>query len=485
MRKHDDKSRPPLPHKILWRRGNQLKAYRGLSIFSPRTVVNSTSARLRYISAGKEGWALQKRVGNTIPLKIRFLGGTREIGRSAIALKTDGAQLLLDYGVMFNHEPGFPIHVPPMEVDAVLLTHCHLDHTGTIPIFHIQEEKPVYGTELSFDLTQLLITDFIQLSGYYLPFEYIELRSMMQSSIHLNYREKQNMRGISFKFLDAGHIPGSAQILVEADKKRLLYTGDYNTVDTCLLRGADREYGELDAIIIESTYADEEHPDREALEKKLMELVNEVAENGGTILIPSFSVGRSQEIACILAAHHFEHPVTMDGMALKVNRILMKHTTYLRDPRLFMDAIHSATWIEGWRDRNTAAKKPGVIISPAGMLKGGPAAFYIQRLWKKSNNAVFLVSYQIPGTPGRELLEKGRCLINGKMRKIKAQVGHFNFSSHSGASQLRETVKSVKGNPTVYVVHGAEGNCERLARSIREETGLKAIAPEAGDIYTL
>lgn len=422
---------------------------------------------------------------STIPLKIRFLGGTREIGRSAIALKTEKTQLLLDYGVMVDHEPGFPMHIPPKEVDAVILTHSHLDHTGTTPIFHIQERKPVYGTQPSFDLIQLLISDFIHLSGYYLPFEYIELRSMMRSCVHLNYREKQTIGDVSFQLLDAGHIPGSAQILVEADEKRVLYTGDCNTTDTRLLRGADREYGELDALIIESTYADEDHPDREALEKELIEHANEVVENGGTVLIPAFSVGRSQEIACVLAAHHFEHPVTMDGMAREVNRILMNHKTYLRDPRLFMDAIHAATWVEGWRDRNMAVKKPGVIISPAGMLKGGPAAFYIQRLGKKSHNAVFLVSYQIPGTPGRELLEKGRCVIDGKMRKIKAQVGHFDFSSHCGASQLQDTVKSVEGNPTVYVVHGAEGNCERFARWIREETGLEAIAPKAGDVYTL
>jgi len=421
---------------------------------------------------------------NTVPLKIGFLGGTKEIGRSAIALKTEETQLLLDYGVMIDHEPGFPMHVPPKEVDAVILTHSHLDHTGTIPIFHIQEKKPVYGTQPSFDLTKLLISDFIHLSSYYLPFEYIELRSMMRSCVHLNYREKQTIGDVSFQLLDAGHIPGSAQILVEADEKRVLYTGDFNTIDTRLLCGADREYGELDALVIESTYADEEHPNRETLEKELMEHANEVVENGGSVLIPAFSVGRSQEIACILAAHHFEYPVTMDGMAREVNRILMNHRTYLRDPRLFMDAIHAATWVEGWRDRSVAVKKPGVIISPAGMLKGGPAAFYIQRLGKRSHNAVFLVSYQIPGTPGRELLEKGRCVIDGKMRKIKARVGHFDFSSHSGASQLQETVKSAEGNPTVYVVHGAEGNCEKFARWIREETGLEAIAPKTGDVYT-
>jgi len=421
----------------------------------------------------------------TVPLKVKFLGGTREVGRSAIALQTEKTQLLLDYGVMVDHEPGFPMHVPPKEVDAVILTHSHLDHTGTIPIFHIQERKPVYGTRPSFDLTQLLISDFIHLSGYYLPFEYIELRSMMRSCVHLNYREKQTIGDVSFQLLDAGHIPGSAQILVEADEKRVLYTSDYNTIDTRLLRGADREYGELDALIIESTYADEDHPNREALEKDLVEHANEVVEDGGTVLIPAFSVGRSQEIACVLATHHFEHSVTIDGMAREVNRILMNHRTYLRDPRLFMDAIHAATWIEDRRDRSEAVKKPGVVISPAGMLKGGPAAFYVQRLGKKLHNAVFLVSYQIPGTPGRELLEKGRCVIDGKMRKTKAQVEHFDFSSHCGASQLQDTVKRVKGNPTVYVMHGAEGNCERFARWVREEAGLEAIAPKAGDVYTL
>jgi len=422
---------------------------------------------------------------NEIPLKIRFLGGTREIGRIAVALRTEKTQLLLDYGIMVNHEPGFPMHVPPKEVDAIILCHSHLDHSGAVPIFHIQEEKTVYGTQLSFDITELLISDLIHLTGYYLPYEYIELRSMMRSCVHADYRKEQTVGDIHFQLLDAGHIPGSAQALVETNGKRLLYTSDYNTNDTRLLSGADREYGRLDALIIESTYADEDHPDRAALEKEFVEYVNGVVERGGTVLVPAFSVGRSQEIACILAAHHFEHPVTMDGMASKVNRILMNRTTYLRDPRLFRDAIHSTTWVEGWRDRRLAVRKPGVIISPAGMLKGGPAAFYIQKLGKKRDNAVFLVSYQIPGTPGRELLEKGRCVIDGKMRRIKAAVEHFDFSSHCGASQLQDTVKRVEGNPAVYVVHGAEGNCERFARWVREETGLKAVAPKAGDTYTV
>ena len=119
------------------------------------------------------------------------------------------------------------------------------------------------------------------------------------------------------------------------------------------------------------------------------------------------------------------------------------------------------------------------------MLKGGPAAFYISKLGQKNRNAVFLVSYQIPGTPGRELLEKGMCVIDGKVRRVKAQVEHFDFSSHGGASQLRDFVKNLKGEPTVFTVHGAEGNCERFAKWIKRRTGLKARAPKAGDRYTI
>lgn len=427
----------------------------------------------------------KKKDGSMMSVKVGFLGGAKEVGRIAIAVKTERTQLLLDYGVLFNHRPGFPMHVPPKEVDAIILAHAHLDHSGAVPIFHLQGKKPLYATPPTFDLIQVLISDFIHLSGYYLPFEYIDLQSTMQNGVSTGYGEKRVVGDFQFRLLDAGHIPGSAQVLLETGGKRLVYTGDFNTAETRLLHAADKNYGRLNAVIMESTYADEDHSERANLEKEFVERVTEVVENGGTVLIPAFSVGRSQEIACILSAYHFEHPITMDGMALKVNRILMNHTAYLRDPRLFMDTMHSANWVEGWRDRRAATKKPGVIISPAGMLKGGPAAFYIQGVGKNKLNAVFLVGYQVPGTPGRELLEKGRCLIDGKLRKVKAQVGVFDFSSHSGANQLHETVKNLEGEPKVYVVHGAEGNCERLAKWIREETGLEAVAPEVGDVHVV
>jgi len=308
---------------------------------------------------------------------------------------------------------------------------------------------------------------------------------MLQNCVNLDYREKRVLGDIQLQLLDAGHLPGSAQALIEAEGKRLVYTSDYNMLSTRLLSEADRNYGPLDVFITESTYANEDHPERAALEKEFVEKITDVVENGGTVLIPAFGVGRSQEIACVLAACHFEYSVTVDGMTRETNRILMNRTSYLRDPRLFMEAIHSANTVENWRDRRLAMSRPGAIITPAGMLKGGPAAFYIQKVGKKSRNAVFLVSFQIPGTPGHELLEKGRCVIDGKMQKIKARVERFDFSSHSGASELKETVKKLEGNPKVYVMHGAEGNCENFARWIREETGFEAVAPKSGDTFTV
>ena len=402
-----------------------------------------------------------------------------------MAVMTEKSKLLLDYGVMINHTPGFPVHVPPKEVDGVVITHGHLDHSGAVPIFHIKEQKPVFATRLTFELAQLLISDFIHLSGYYLPFEYLELRSMMRSAVSMGYRETRTVGDLQLQLLDSGHLPGSAQALVEADGKRLVYTSDINSIETRLLKAADRNYGAIDAFVIESTYANEDHPERTALEKEFVDKIIEVVEDGGTVLVPAFSVGRSQEIACLLAAYHFEYPITIDGMTRETNRILTNYTTFLRDPRLFMDAVHSDDAVEGWRDRRRAASKCGVIISPAGMLKGGPAAFYVQKVGKKQRNAVFLVSYQIPGTPGHELLEKGHCVIDGKMRKIKARVERFDFSSHSGATELKEIVSKLEGNPKVYVVHGAEGNCERFAKWIKEETGFEAVAPQSGDTFAI
>jgi putative mRNA 3-end processing factor len=416
-------------------------------------------------------------------LRIGFLGGAREVGRIGISVKSEKTQVLLDYGVMLDREPGFPMHVPPKEVDALILTHSHLDHSGALPIFYIEGKRPLYTNKLNLELTQLLIRDFIHLSGYYLPFEYLELGAMMRSNTHLEFKAREEVGDMQFQLLNAGHTPGSAHVLVEANGKRLLYTGDFNTDESKLLPGATMDYGNLDAVIIESTYANEDHTERAELEKRFVEACTEVVEKGGIVLVPAFGVGRSQEMATILAAHHFEYPITLDGMTREASRIIMNYKEFLRDPKMFMDAMHSLDWVDGWRDRRRAIKTPGVIISTAGMLKGGPAAFYMSKLGKRANNAVYLVSYQIPGTPGKELLDKGICTIDGKVRKVKARYEHFDFSSHCGASQLKDALRKIGGKPKVFCVHGAEGNCELFANWAKTELGLEAYAPKTGDYF--
>ncbi len=418
-------------------------------------------------------------------MQVGFLGGAREVGRLGISVKSEKAQSIVDYGVMLDNEPGFPMHVPPKEVDALILTHSHLDHSGALPIFYINDKKPLITNKLNLELSQLLIQDFIHLSSYYLPFEYLELKSMMRSNVHLDFNQSTQVGDQKITLLNAGHTPGSASVLIEADGKRFLYTGDFNTEQSQLLPGASMDYGDLDAVVIESTYADSDHTERKELERQFVEACTAVVEVGGTVLVPAFGVGRSQEMATILTAHHFEHPIVLDGMAREASRVIMNYKEFLRDPKLFTNAMHSCDWVDGWRDRRKALKTPSVIITTAGMLKGGPSAFYLSKLAKKAINAVYLVSYQIPGTPGRELMEKGVCTIDGKVRKIKAAYRHFDFSSHCGASQLKAALAKLGGKPKVFMVHGAEGNCERFADWAKTELGLDASAPRTGEKFTI
>jgi putative mRNA 3-end processing factor len=389
----------------------------------------------------------------------------------------------MDYGVMINHEVGFPVHVSPKDLDAVVLSHAHLDHSGLVPLFYVHSKLPLYGVEPTFKLTKVLVRDMIKLSGYYLPFEYIDLESMLSHTVPVEYGSKFKAGDMEVTLVNAGHIPGSSQIIVEADGKRVLYTGDFNLVPTHLVAGADRAYKGLDAIVIESTYASEDHPDREESERNFVLACKQVVEDGGTVLVPAFGVGRSQEIICMLADHNFSHPVYVDGMALDAIRMLEEYPGALRDGERFKSAMRQAVQIGNWNTRRHAARTAGVIVSPAGMLKGGASVFYMENIARNEKNGIFLVSYQVEGSPGRILLEEGRFLLRGKATKVKARVEKFDFSSHGGRSQLQETLRELDKTTRVFVIHGEEGNCKNLSDWASHEVGLQTTIPKTGETH--
>jgi len=420
-------------------------------------------------------------------MKISVLGAGKEVGRSAFLVTCENTNILLDYGVLLKREPFFPLHVRPKDINAVVLSHAHLDHSGYIPSLFLSSSTdiPVLGTLPTFELSQLLIEDMIKISGLYLPFEYLDLINMINHCKNLQYREKHSIGDVDITLHESGHVIGGASIMMEYQGKRIFYTGDINTRGSKLLRPADLDLPNVDLLIIESTYSQTEQMPREESERRLLDFAYEVVDRGGTLFIPAFSVERAQEIACVLKTHQFKHKVAMDGMALKVNEIMLKYTSYLRDPEIFKKAVLEAEWVHGWQRRKQLVREPGVIISPAGMLVGGSAVFYLQEIAKDPKNGVAMVSYQGEGTPGRALLDKKIITYDGKMRKCLAEVNRFEFSGHNSRSELFEILDKIKGNPEVLAIHGDGNSCTRFAEEIQDKYGFKAKAPSQGDVIEI
>jgi putative mRNA 3-end processing factor len=308
---------------------------------------------------------------------------------------------------------------------------------------------------------------------------------MRRYSKNFGYREPFMINKVKLTLHESGHIIGGATVIIEHDGKRLFYTGDINTRGSKLLRPADLGFGNIDLMIIESTYSQTEQIPREQSERELLEFANEVVERRGTLFIPAFSVERAQEIACVLKTYNFQYKVAMDGMALKANEIMLRYPTFLKNPEIFKKSIGEAEWVRGWNRRKRLVKEPGVIISPAGMLVGGSAVFYMQEISKSDKNGVALVSFQGEGTPGRALLEKKVTILDGKIRRCLADVKRFEFSGHNSRSELFEILDRVKGNPKVLTVHGDERSCTKFAEEIREKYGYDAKAPDIGDIIQI
>jgi putative mRNA 3-end processing factor len=417
-------------------------------------------------------------------MEIKILGAAKEVGRSAFLVSNENSNILMDYGVLLKKEPQFPLHVKPKDLHAVVLSHAHLDHSGFLPSLFLSSSKfPVLSTNPTIELSQLLIEDMIKISGFYLPFENIDLDRMLKSHKNLQYREPYSINETNITLYESGHVLGGSTIVVENKGKRIFYTGDINTRGSKILRPADLDIDEIHLMIIESTYSQTNQIPRPQSEKELLEFAYKIIDNGGTLFVPAFSVERAQEIACVFKAYKFPHKIVMDGMALKVNEIMLKYPEYIRDPIVFKKYIEEVEWIRDWKSRRRLLKEPCVIISPAGMLVGGSAIFYMQNIMMSDKNGIALVSYQGENTPGRMLLEKGTFKINGKIKKSLAEVKQFDFSGHNSRDELFEILDGIKGNPKVLTVHGDGNSCIKFAEEITEKYGFDAVAPNSGDTF--
>ncbi|MHA1263842.1 MAG: MBL fold metallo-hydrolase [Candidatus Helarchaeota archaeon] len=424
-------------------------------------------------------------------VEIRFLGGCLKIGGSAIAVESSPGTVLMDYGVYMDKTPAFPEEIPPKDLNAVLLTHAHLDHSGGLPLLYSGTAIPrLFATPLTLKLTKVLIEDMIRISNYYLPFGKYELNTLIDKAHAVQYIKVRVNSQCIVQFLDAGHIPGSAAIFMELNGKKILYTGDFNSITTQLLKRAKLKLSTLDGVIIESTYALEDHPKREETEKAFMKSVNELVAQDGTVLVPAFGVARSQEILCVLQKYKFEYPIFIDGMARKVCQIFLNsgnYHNYFRDYNLLKKAIKRAHSISRGKtkeiERNKAISTPGVIIAPSGMLKGGTAVSYMDELCHSKQNGIFLVSFQIPETPGSILIED----MKWGDQPVHAQVQSFKFSSHAGRAGLWELIHRIEkdSQATIFCLHGEEENCKSFAKEINETTKLTAYAPKTGDTFTI
>ncbi len=406
----------------------------------------------------------------------KFLGGAEEVGSLSLHLNMNDTTLLFDYGLTPAKPPRYPPQAPPM--DAVFVTHAHLDHSGMLPKISSMYDANIYMTEATMAVLPLLLNDTIKVAtieGFPIPYMKEEIENLMDSIVPLSYAEKIELGEIEVELHNAGHIPGSTMYEVKGDKT-ILFTGDIQTVNTHLVWGAKPV--KTDVLFMESTYAGREHPPRDEVEKSFREKIEEIVDRGGTAIVPAFAVGRTQEIMLVLEKMDLE--IWLDGMGRFINNIYLKYPKYLRSAKRLKRARNKINVVRRRKDRKKAMDGD-VIITTGGMLEGGPVLHYINYLKNDPKSGILLTGYQVEGTNGRLLMDEGILDLYGIKEKIDAELSFFDFSAHAGHSELLEFAE--KCDPeTVVLMHG--DNREELEMELRER-GFEVIIPKNEEEFSI
>lgn len=430
-------------------------------------------------------------------MKLEFHGAAREVGRSCIELDCDdGDRYLFDVGIKFSSDGLiFPEKVLDIkELDGVFLSHAHLDHSGGLPLFENKDLKgPIFSTQQTLAITRILLKDsykIARIKNQHPAYDRDDIKEVYRDALFVEYDKWYEHRNIRFKFFNAGHIPGSAMILVHAEGKKILYTGDINTNGTALMYNAhtnnELKHEDLDVLIIESTYGDRKLPNRDELKKKFLASIKQTIKEGGSVVIPTFALGRAQDILIMLHEEEFGVPIHMEGMCNKITRkILQTSSKYVKNKKeLYQMFYKRIKWVGSPRRRKRIMERQGIFITTSGMLQGGPIMSYLKNLWMNPKNKIMLMGFQGKGTNGRHLFEKGFVHIDGDKTYVKCQIEKYDFSGHADSQGLKKMVLEL--NPKkVFFQHGDEEAVIALKEWADKNIRGIAYAPKIGSSYKI
>ncbi len=453
-------------------------------------------------------------------VRVSFLGGARQVGRSCLLLQTPVSKILLDCGidVASSGTDKFPyFNVPEFDIsqlDAVIISHAHLDHVGLLPyLYKMGYKGPVYMTPPTRDIAALLSLDFIGVAYKQASaplFASKDIKEMVKHSICLNYNEVTDVTpDIRLTFYNSGHALGSALIHLNIGNgtHNLVYTGDYKYGRSRLLDPAVASFPRVETIITESTYGAKEDilPPRAEAEEKLLEIVRKTIDRKGKVLIPELGLGRAQETMLILEDAMREGklpkvPIYIDGMIWDINAI---HTAYpdflgvnvrsqiFQDKNPFISEVFSRVGSPQER-KQVIEGGPCIVLATSGMLVGGASVEYFREFAESKNNSIVFVCYQGPGSLGRQVqdgIKQTFMNVEGREEKIEINMEVDTIdglTAHAGRNEIMAFFNNIYPKPKrILINHGEISKSLDLASSLYKLTHTETNVPRLLDALRL